>query len=66
MQESNLEASAKKSQIAMDKAKGKRNGKVTEVMDCFSAGCFTAELFLEGAPLLNLCHLFKYWAPTCD
>lgn len=29
-------------------------------MDCFSAGCVLAELFLEGAPLFTLSQLFKY------
>ncbi|KAJ7198728.1 kinase-like domain-containing protein, partial [Mycena pura] len=44
------EISAKKSKIAMDENEGKRDGKVTESMDCFSAGCVIAEVFLEGAP----------------
>ncbi|KAL4253381.1 Serine/threonine-protein kinase Vps15-like protein [Abortiporus biennis] len=39
---------------------GKKEGKVTEAMDCFSAGCVLAELFLEGAPLFTLSQLFKY------
>lgn len=51
--------SAKKSKIAMDD-EGKRDGKVTEAMDCFSVGCVIAELFLEGAPLFTLSQLFKY------
>ena len=38
----------------------KRDNKVTEAMDCFSAGCVLAELFLEGAPLFTLSQLFKY------
>ena len=29
-------------------------------MDCFSAGCVVAELFLEGKPLFTLSELFKY------
>ena len=29
-------------------------------MDCFSAGCVIAELFLEGAPLFTLSQLLKY------
>ncbi|KAJ7855120.1 hypothetical protein B0H14DRAFT_2754859 [Mycena olivaceomarginata] len=56
----NPEISAKKSKIAMDENEGKRDGKVTEAMDCFSAGCVIAELFLEGAPLFTLSQLFKY------
>ncbi|KAJ7715595.1 hypothetical protein DFH07DRAFT_862734 [Mycena maculata] len=56
----NPEISAKKSKIAMDENEGKRDGKVTESMDCFSAGCVIAELFLEGAPLFTLSQLFKY------
>ena len=57
-QASNPEISAKKSRI--DEMEGKRDGKVTEAMDCFSAGCVIAELFLEGAPLFTLSQLFKY------
>lgn len=45
----NPEITAKKSRIA-DDTEGKRDGKVTESMDCFSVGCVIAELFLEGAP----------------
>ncbi|KAF8065194.1 hypothetical protein FPV67DRAFT_1501752 [Lyophyllum atratum] len=56
----NPEISAKKSKLAMEDAEGKRDGKVTEAMDCFSAGCVIAELFLEGAPLFTLSQLFKY------
>ncbi|PPQ92492.1 hypothetical protein CVT25_010325 [Psilocybe cyanescens] len=59
-QANNPEISAKKSRIAMDEVEGKRDGKVTEAMDCFSAGCVIAELFLEGAPLFTLSQLFKY------
>ncbi|CAA7269893.1 unnamed protein product [Cyclocybe aegerita] len=59
-QASNPEISAKKSKIAMDELEGKRDGKVTEPMDCFSAGCVIAEVFLEGAPLFTLSQLFKY------
>lgn len=58
--ENNPDISAKKSKIAMDEAEGKRDGKVTEAMDCFSAGCVIAELFLEGAPLFTLSQLYKY------
>ncbi|GLB39855.1 putative protein kinase [Lyophyllum shimeji] len=56
----NPEISAKKSKLAEDEIEGKRDGKVTEAMDCFSAGCVIAELFLEGAPLFTLSQLFKY------
>ncbi|KAG6841356.1 hypothetical protein C0991_011899 [Blastosporella zonata] len=55
----NPEISAKKSKL-LDENEGKRDGKVTEAMDCFSAGCVIAELFLEGAPLFTLSQLFKY------
>ncbi|KAG5644667.1 hypothetical protein DXG03_007966 [Asterophora parasitica] len=58
----NPDISAKKSKIAMEKGEGKRDGKVTEAMDCFSAGCVIAELFLEGAPLFTLSQLYKYRA----
>lgn len=54
------EISAKKSRISNDDTEGKRDGKVTEAMDCFSAGCVIAELFLEGASLFTLSQLFKY------
>ncbi|KAF9259304.1 ARM repeat-containing protein [Marasmius fiardii PR-910] len=37
-----------------------RDGGITEAMDCFSAGCVIAELFLEEAPLFTLSQLFKY------
>ncbi|EAU84150.2 other/VPS15 protein kinase [Coprinopsis cinerea okayama7 len=60
-QANNPDISAKKSRIAaMEDTPGKRDGKVTEAMDCFSAGCVIAELFLEGAPLFTLSQLFKY------
>ncbi|KAF9078567.1 hypothetical protein BDP27DRAFT_1378971 [Rhodocollybia butyracea] len=48
----NPEISAKKSSLAVEE--GRRDGKVTEAMDCFSVGCVIAELFLEGAPLFTL------------
>lgn len=54
----NPEISAKKSKA--QETLGKRDGKVTEAMDCFSAGCVLAELFLEGAPLFTLSQLYKY------
>ena len=58
----NPDISAKKSRLAMEDSEGKRDGKVTEAMDCFSAGCVIAELFLEGKPLFTLSELFKYRA----
>ena len=45
---------------------GKKESKVTEAMDCFSAGCVLAELFLEGAPLFSLSQLFEYRAGRLD
>ncbi|GBE83600.1 Putative serine/threonine-protein kinase [Sparassis crispa] len=56
----NPDISAKKSRLALEDGEGRRDGKVTEAMDCFSAGCVVAELFLEGAPLFTLSQLFKY------
>lgn len=56
----NPEISARKSKLSMAGNEGKRDGKITEAMDCFSAGCVIAELFLEGAPLFTLSQLFKY------
>jgi len=58
--EDNPEISAMKSKIAQNEIHRKRDGPVTEAMDCFSAGCVIAELFLEGAPLFNLPRLFQY------
>lgn len=54
---SHPEISAKK--LKMDELEGKRDGRVTEAMDVFSAGCVIAEMFLEGA-LFTLSQLFKY------
>ncbi|EIW79923.1 WD40 repeat-like protein [Coniophora puteana RWD-64-598 SS2] len=56
---SNPEVSARKDKLGEEDGEGKRDGKVTEAMDCFSAGCVLAELFLEG-PLFSLSQLFKY------
>ncbi|KAF8892933.1 hypothetical protein BD779DRAFT_1798336 [Infundibulicybe gibba] len=56
----NPDITAKKSKIALDESEGKRDGKVTEAMDCFSAGCVIAELFLDGSPFFTLSQLFKY------
>jgi phosphoinositide-3-kinase regulatory subunit 4 len=53
-QATNPEISAKKSKIAMEEMEGKRDGKVTEAMDCFSAGCVIAELFFGGRPTVHL------------
>lgn len=41
---------------------GRRDGKVTEEMDVFSAGCVLAELSMEGTPVFSLSQLFKYRA----
>lgn len=57
---SNPAISAKKSRLAVDEEEGKRDGRVTEAMDVFGAGCVLAELFLEGEPLFTLSQLFKY------
>ncbi|KAL0574075.1 Serine/threonine-protein kinase [Marasmius crinis-equi] len=57
---SNPEINAKKSKLALEENEGKRDGRITEAMDCFSVGCVIAELFLEGAPLFTLSQLFKY------
>ena len=56
----NPEISAKKSRLAMEDSEGRRDGRVTEAMDCFSVGCVIAELFLEGKPMFTLSELFKY------
>lgn len=58
--ESNPEISAKKSKIASADNEGKRDGRLTEAMDCFSVGCVIAEVFRDGTPLFNLSQLFKY------
>ncbi|KAH7928336.1 ARM repeat-containing protein [Leucogyrophana mollusca] len=61
---SNPEVSARKSKLGEEvfglDGSGRRDGKVTEAMDCFSAGCVIAEMFLEGASLFTLSQLFKY------
>ena len=44
----------------------KKDGRVTEAMDVFSAGCVLAELFLEGTPLFTLSQLFKYLQSDFD
>jgi phosphoinositide-3-kinase, regulatory subunit 4 len=59
---SNPEINAKKLSIAMEDNDDKRDGKLTEAMDCFSLGCVIAELFLEGTALFTLSQLFKYRA----
>jgi phosphoinositide-3-kinase, regulatory subunit 4 len=56
----NPDISARKSRLNSESEEGKRDGKVTEAMDCFSVGCVFAELFLEGTPLFTLSQLFKY------
>ena len=38
----------------------RKEGKLTEAMDVFSAGCVLAELFLEGTVLFSLSQLYKY------
>ncbi|EKM56683.1 uncharacterized protein PHACADRAFT_183284 [Phanerochaete carnosa HHB-10118-sp] len=58
--EENPEASRRREKER--EGEGKREGRVTEAMDCFSAGCVLAELFLEGTPLFSLSQLFKYRA----
>ncbi|TDL19537.1 ARM repeat-containing protein [Rickenella mellea] len=63
--EKNPEISAKKAKLKDDESiawgeSSKRDGKVTEAMDIFSAGCVLAELFLEGASIFSLSQLFKY------
>ncbi|KAI0327534.1 hypothetical protein GY45DRAFT_1373135 [Cubamyces sp. BRFM 1775] len=56
----NPDISAKKSRLATEDGEGRKDGKVTEAMDCFSVGCVIAELFMEGKPLFTLSELFKY------
>ncbi|GAA6060755.1 hypothetical protein JCM10212_006735 [Sporobolomyces blumeae] len=54
---------ASTSPLARQKANlewGKRDGRVTEEMDVFSAGCVLAELWMEGTPPFTLSQLFKY------
>lgn len=58
---SNRELVGQKFNISKEE-EGRRDGKVTEAMDCFSVGCVSAKLFLEGAPLFALSQLFQYWA----
>ncbi|GAA6014207.1 hypothetical protein JCM11491_004137 [Sporobolomyces phaffii] len=54
---------ASTSPLAKQKASlefGKRDGRVTEEMDVFSAGCVIAELWMEGTSPFTLTQLFKY------
>ncbi len=39
---------------------GKKDGKITEEMDCFSAGCVLVEMWTDGAGLFNLSELFAF------
>ncbi|WRT63674.1 uncharacterized protein IL334_000597 [Kwoniella shivajii] len=39
---------------------GKRDGRVTEGMDVFSAGCVLAEMWTDGRAVFNLSELFAY------
>ncbi|WWC58078.1 uncharacterized protein I303_100613 [Kwoniella dejecticola CBS 10117] len=39
---------------------GKRDGKVTEEMDVFSAGCVFAEMWTDGRTVFNLSELYAY------
>ncbi|ORX34648.1 hypothetical protein BD324DRAFT_634336 [Kockovaella imperatae] len=43
-----------------DESWGKRDGKVTEEMDVFSAGCVIAEMWTDGRTVFNLSELFAY------
>ncbi|KAG9029158.1 Serine/threonine-protein kinase [Tulasnella sp. JGI-2019a] len=40
----------------------RRDGKINEAMDVFSAGCVIAEVFLDGKATFTLSQLFKYRA----
>ena len=64
--EDNPEARKRRERERERDGEGKREAKVTEAMDCFSAGCVLAELFLEGAPLFSLSQLFEYRAGRLD
>jgi phosphoinositide-3-kinase regulatory subunit 4 len=61
-----LAAAPRKQRLPEDDAAGigagRRDGKVTEAMDVFGAGCVLAELFRDGAPLFTLAQLFRYRA----
>lgn len=59
--EGNPKISAKKSKLLMAEEDARKDGKLTEAMDCFSVGCVIAELFME-APLFTLSQLYKYRA----
>ncbi|KAK8845442.1 hypothetical protein IAR55_006155 [Kwoniella newhampshirensis] len=39
---------------------GKRDGRVTEEMDVFSAGCVSAEMWTDGRTVFNLSELYAY------
>ncbi|KAG8960407.1 Serine/threonine-protein kinase [Tulasnella sp. 419] len=51
------EISKRKSEL---ESENHRDGKVSEAMDVFSAGCVLAEMFLDGRDTFTLSQLFKY------
>jgi phosphoinositide-3-kinase regulatory subunit 4 len=53
-------AEEKKAAAADGEGWGKRDGRVTEEMDVFSAGCVLAELWTDGRTVFNLSDLFAY------
>lgn len=54
-------AQEKKSVAESEKdAWGRRDGKVTEEMDVFSAGCVLAEMWTDGRTVFNLSEMFGY------
>lgn len=50
----------KRRQAGDDIPSGRREGKLLESMDIFSAGCVIAELWLDGDPIFTLSSMFKY------
>lgn len=45
---------------------GKRDGRITEEMDVFSAGCVLAEMWTDGRTVFNLSELYAYREGTVD
>lgn len=58
--DSKLAQNKKVSVTAEAEAWGKRDGKVTEEMDVFSAGCVLAEMWTDGRTVFNLSEMFTF------
>ena len=53
-------AQEKLANASQEEGWGKRDGRVTEEMDVFSAGCVLAEMWTDGRTVFNLSELYAY------